>query len=105
MKALHIDPVAMQVLEVDINPDDLLTDLYRLIGCRQVQGVFPAPDVMIYVDEDGGLKSRQSGFTYTGLSFPVHGAAVVVGPLTDDGSDTAVAVSVAAVSAAIRWVP
>ena len=98
MNALLIDPSTKSVTAVAVDPLNALQSLYTLIGCTYVEAM-ASQCAVLYVDEN---PPPQPGFVYNTHS--VRGRAVVVGPANDDGDDTPVTVTAAAVEAAIRWV-
>ena len=56
MRAILIDPAARSVTEVETTA--ALDDLYRLLDCSIVERIRLGPRHNLWVDEEGGFKSR-----------------------------------------------
>jgi hypothetical protein len=60
MKAIFLDAVNRTITEVEINPKNSLTDMYKLIGCQLVERVGLDDKNDLWVDEEGLLGDPQN---------------------------------------------
>jgi hypothetical protein len=81
MKAIKIDVKNRQVVEVEINPKNVLKDWYNQIGCNMVETAIRINETdSILVDESGILNMEDDSmfFTYDGYR-PFIGNGLIVG--------------------------
>lgn len=99
MRAILIDPEAKTITEVDYNGK--LEDIYRLTRCDCVDLVRIGHHV-IYVDDEGLLKSGQSFFKLSNYDQPLAGCGLVVGE-GDEGEDGPATVSLKYMQVHVRF--
>ena len=81
MRAIKIDPVAKTVSEIElaVDPNKSLDELYRLIGCDLVQLVQLDRGIVLVCDEEARLKPIRGAFTFYGTGMFIAGTAIVLG--------------------------
>jgi len=100
MKCLKICPLTKSVTQIEMDASSILPALYVHIGCREVEAVFPSPQITLYVDAEG---ASPSGFRHPRLGI-IRGVAVAFGPIDENGADTSATVGAAALRDSIHWV-
>ena len=92
MKAFLIDPEARTVAEIDIDPANVLRDLYAAIDCELVTtaelSTLPGHD--LWLDDEGRLADEPHGIIYApGCGQEIFaGRAVVLGAPDEEGDTT-----------------
>lgn len=100
MRAILIDAVEKTVTEVEYNGD--LATAYRLLRCDLVEIVDVGPEVDMFVDEEGLLKSDQTFFVLSnGAVFA--GSGLLVGKSDEQGNSTATDTPTESVAAHVRF--
>ena len=81
MRAIKIDPVEKTVSEIElaVDPNKSLDELYRLIGCDLVQLVQLDRGIVLVCDEEARLKPIRGAFTFHGSGMVIAGTAIVLG--------------------------
>jgi hypothetical protein len=92
MKAFLIDPEARTVAEIDIDPANVLRDLYAAIDCQTVEvvaGAIPGHD--LWLDEEGALYDDPPHglMAIPNTAQPILFGRAVVLTANDDGDCTA----------------
>ncbi len=81
MRAIKIDPVEKTVSEIElaVDPNKSLDELYRLIGCDLVQLVQLDRGIVLVCDEEARLKPIRGAFTFFGTGMVIAGTGIVLG--------------------------
>ena len=81
MRAIKIDPVEKTVSEIElaVDPNKSLDELYRLIGCDLVQLVQLDRGIVLVCDEEARLKPIRGAFTFYGTGMVIAGTGIVLG--------------------------
>ena len=95
MRAILIDVVKREIKEIEIDSVQVLTDLYKLIGCELVEAVDMNENHSIFVDEEGLLTlGSESKFFQFGDSDLLVGNGVILGVNLETGSSAPCTVDV-----------
>ena len=81
MRAIKIDPVEKTVSEIEltVDPNKSLDELYLLIGCDLVQLVQLDRGIVLVCDEEARLKPIRGAFTFYGSGMVIAGTGIVLG--------------------------
>ena len=81
MRAIKIDPVEKTVSEIEltVDPNKSLDELYRLIGCDLVQLVQLDRGIVLVCDEEARLKPIRGAFTFYRSGMVIAGTGIVLG--------------------------
>ena len=81
MRAIKIDPVEKTISEIDlaVDPNCSLDELYRLIRCDLVQLVQLDRGIVLVCDEEARLKPIRGAFTLFGSGMVIAGTGIVLG--------------------------
>ena len=100
MRALLIDPGTESIHEIDTAGE--LEDMYKLIGCSDINMVRISADDLVWVDGEGLFKEDQEFFAVTSYYQPLAGRGLVLG-IGNEGENTAAKISLAELSAMVTW--
>ena len=81
MRAIKIDPVEKTVSEIElaVDPNKSLDELYRLIGCDLVQLVQLSRGIVLVCDEEARLKPIRGAFAFIGTGMVIAGTGIILG--------------------------
>ena len=81
MRAIKIDPIEKTVSEIEltVDPNKALDELYRLIGRDLVQLVQLDRGIVLVCDEEARLKPIRGAFTFFGSGMVIAGTGIVLG--------------------------
>jgi len=102
MDAYLIDPAAFAITPIDINPHNILSDLYTYIGCSTVDATSMDNGDTLYVDDEGLLKPQVHFIIVDGYPQPLAGKAVLLGS-TPNGNSTNPSIALGALTARLTF--
>lgn len=100
MKAILIDPVAQTVTETNVKD---WKDISPALNCRVFDIVQVAPNVSIYVDDEGLFVQGQQFFLHRAYPQPLAGHGLVLGFDDQTGDSTDCPITVDQVRSQIFW--
>jgi hypothetical protein len=88
--AILIDAIAQTVTAVELQAEDRLRELYKLINCQTISGFDLDSFHYCYIDDEGLLSEPEGYFMLPQFSHPIAGNAVIVGTKHRTGDDASV---------------
>ncbi|MBC8110274.1 MAG: hypothetical protein H7Y04_04365 [Verrucomicrobia bacterium] len=90
IQALRIDIITQTFETVQLQPENVLNQLYQLLACHTISGFDLDGYHCCYIDDEGLLGEPEGYFTLPEFSYPIASNAIIVGTNHRNGNDKSV---------------